>query len=204
MDAQKCLAMLRDIRDVAFATVDQNGLPQVRMIDVMLADEQAVYFCTARGKAFYTELMRDGHVAVTGMNQKYQMIRLNGIAERLDAQTSWIDRIFEANPSMNEVYPGPSRYVLEAFRIGNGQVEFFDLGVSPIERAAFAFGGGKAGSKGFFITEACIRCGKCAAACPQKCIEEGAPYRIRQEHCLHCGLCAELCPKKCIIKENQD
>lgn len=203
MNAQNCLAMLRGIRDAAFATVDENGLPQVRMIDVMLAEQQALYFCTARGKAFYRELRRDGHVAVTGMNEKYQMVRLNGIAERLDEQTSWIDRIFKANPSMNEVYPGDSRYVLEAFCIRAGQVEFFDLGVSPIERALFPFGGARAEPKGFFITEACIGCGKCAAACPQKCIAAGSPYRIEQAHCLHCGLCAELCPSACIIKEQR-
>ena len=27
--------------------------------------------------------------------------------------------------------------------------------------------------------------------CPQKCIEKGTPFVIRQEHCLHCGNCYE-------------
>ena len=59
--------------------------------------------------------MRDGNVAVTGMNREYQMIRLSGKARRLDDQKLWIDRIFAENPSMNSVYPGDSRYVLEPF-----------------------------------------------------------------------------------------
>lgn len=36
MDVQECLCMLRDMKDVAFATVDEDGLPQSRIIDVML------------------------------------------------------------------------------------------------------------------------------------------------------------------------
>ena len=74
-----------------------------------------VYFCTARDKDFYAQLMRDGNVAVTGMNREYQMIRLSGKAHRLDDQKLWIDRIFAENPSMNSVYPDDSRYVLEPF-----------------------------------------------------------------------------------------
>lgn len=37
MKAQDCLRILRDVKDVAFATVDEKGLPQIRIIDVMLA-----------------------------------------------------------------------------------------------------------------------------------------------------------------------
>lgn len=190
--------MLREIRDAAFATVDEHGMPQVRMIDVMLVEPERLYFCTARGKEFYRQLLQNRHVAVTGMNPAYQMVRLTGTAKRLSGQREWIDRIFAENPSMNEVYPGGSRYVLEAFCIGEGQVEFFDLGVSPIVRHCFSFGGADPRRSGFLITDACISCGKCQKGCPQHCIVPGSPYVINQEHCLHCGLCAENCPVHCI------
>lgn len=36
MNAQGCLQILRDVKDVAFATVDSIGLPQIRIIDVMI------------------------------------------------------------------------------------------------------------------------------------------------------------------------
>ena len=113
MNAQDCLQILRQIKDVAFATVDENGLPQVRIIDVMLVEEGRLYFCTARGKDFFRQLETNGQAAVTGMNEKYQIVRLTGRAHRLSEQKQWIDRIFEQNPSMNAVYPGDSRYVLE-------------------------------------------------------------------------------------------
>lgn len=200
MNAQKCLQILREIRDVAFATVDDNGLPQIRIIDVMLAENEKIYFCTARGKDFYKQLMKNGQVAITGMNKEYQMIRLNGKAYKLSEHKKWIDRIFEENPSMNTVYPGDSRYVLEAFCIDNGDIEFFDLGQSPIVRESFKLKNSIVEGKGFEITDKCIKCGKCERLCPQKCIKD---FSINQTHCLHCGLCYEECPVNAIKRKGE-
>ena len=55
--------------------------------------------------------------------------------------------------------------------------------------------------KGYYITESCIGCGTCMKHCPQKCIEKGTPFVIRQEHCLHCGNCYENCPVKAVIRK---
>ena len=198
MNVQRCLEILREIKDVAFATVDSKGLPQIRIIDVMIVEDEKLYFCTSRGKEFYRQLTENGQVAITGMNKEFQMVRLNGKAVKLTAHKEWIDRIFEDNPSMNAVYPDESRYVLEAFCIGNGEVEFFDLGKEPIVRENFSFGNSKLTEAGFFITDACINCGKCERLCPQKCIKN---FRINQSHCLHCGLCFEECPVEAIKRK---
>ena len=56
MNAQECLHILREIKDVSFATVDEKGFPQVRIIDVMLIENNKLYFCSARGKDFYKQL----------------------------------------------------------------------------------------------------------------------------------------------------
>ena len=117
MNVQRCLDILREIKDVAFATVDENGFPQIRIIDVMIVENEKLYFCTARGKDFYHQIITNGQVAITGMNKEFQMVRLNGKAKKLEENRKWIDRIFEENPSMNAVYPDESRYVLEAFCI---------------------------------------------------------------------------------------
>ena len=61
MNAQDCLQILREIKDVAFATVDEHGWPQIRIIDVMLVEAEKLYFCTARGKEFYEQLTAYGN-----------------------------------------------------------------------------------------------------------------------------------------------
>ena len=203
MNAQRCLEILREIKDVAFATVDENGLPQIRIIDVMIVENEKLYFCTARGKDFHRQLTENGQVAITGMNREFQMIRLSGKAEKLEEHKYWIDRIFDENPSMNAVYIGESRYILDAFCVANANIEFFDLGKEPIVRESFAIGNNKAQKKGFEISDSCIGCGKCKRLCPQQCISEGKPFEISQNHCLHCGLCFENCPVKAITRRSE-
>lgn len=197
MNADKCLKILREIKDVAFATVDENGHPQVRIIDVMLVENEKLYFCTARGKKFYNQIIENDHVAITGMNKDFQMIRLNGKVKKMEEQEKWLDRIFEENPSMNAIYPGKRRCILDVFCIDNGVIEFFDLGKEPIYRENFVIGKATVKESGFFITDACIQCGRCERICPQSCIVD---YQINPNHCLHCGLCFEKCPVHAIVK----
>jgi uncharacterized pyridoxamine 5'-phosphate oxidase family protein/NAD-dependent dihydropyrimidine dehydrogenase PreA subunit len=184
--------------------VDEKGLPHVRIIDVMLVKEEKLYFCTARGKDFYRQLTETHHTEITGLNREYQMVRISGTVNRLTDQKKWIDRIFEVNPSMNDVYPGESRYILEPFCMEEGQIEFFDLGKSPIYRKSFAIGGAEVPQKGFEITDICIGCGKCKKSCPQQCILEGEPFAISQEHCLHCGSCYENCPVQAVQRRGEE
>lgn len=127
------------------------------------------------------------------------MIRLNGKVRK--ASQTMLEQVFHENPSMNGVYPGESRYILDVFCIEEGAGEAFDLSGHPIYREHFSFGNAQVSSKRFIINESCISCGRCKETCPQQCIDAGVPYAIRQENCLHCGLCFENCPVGAVKKQ---
>ena len=196
METKEYLNMMREIKDFAIATVDENGRPDVRIIDVMMVEENRLYFLTARGKNFYQQVLNQEFIAMRGLTKNWEMLSLRGRVKQVSQE--YLKPIFEANPSMNDVYPGESRNILEVFCLYEGQGEYFNLSQTPIFRETFFVGKPREQKKGFHITQGCIGCGACAQVCPQDCIDAGTPYRIRQENCLHCGLCAETCPATAI------
>ncbi|AMK16137.1 4Fe-4S binding protein [Methanobrevibacter olleyae] len=194
---EDCLKQIREVIDGILSTVDEEGNPQSRVIDIMLIDEETVYFLTARGKDVYKEIINHPQVSYLNLRAN-KSVRITGIAKKLDNQKEWIDKMFEENKYMNNVYPGDARYILEPFYIEKGEIEFFDLTQKPILREKFTIGNWEIKEKGFLISEECIECGTCQDLCPQKIIKEGSPFEIAQNHCLHCGLCYENCPSEAI------
>jgi uncharacterized pyridoxamine 5'-phosphate oxidase family protein len=198
MTVKDAFKIMRDIRETTLATVDDEGRPQARIIETMYADERSIYFVTARGKEVYEQLEKSHLAAMVGLSKDWISIRVSGMVEKLDDQHKWIDLCFVNNPSLEKIYPGHSRYILEVFRFVKGTVETFSVAQEPIERFVGTFGEHKLKLKGFYIHDECIECGLCLRNCPQNCIVAGTPYKIKQEHCLQCGLCEENCPVKTI------
>jgi uncharacterized pyridoxamine 5'-phosphate oxidase family protein len=194
--SKKALTLLREIKSVTFATVN-NGQPAARIIDVMLVEEDGLYFLTARGKAFYTQLETTRKIAICGMDKNYVSVRLVGDIKFCNSR-SIIDRIFEHNPMMNDLYPGEKGDILEGFHLYRGKGEIFDLSIEPPKRERFAFGGERVNPSGYRITVKCTACGLCLDACPVDVISEGDVYLIDGYHCLECGRCAEICPEDAI------
>ncbi len=192
----------KEIHSTAFATVDKNGLPQVRIIDIMLVDDDNLYFITAKGKEFYSQLEAQKFVAISGMtcgsgdSLTKKAISIRGKVKNVGQDL--LDRVFDENPYMKEIYPMDARHALEVFQLYEGQGEYFDLSSKPIFRDTFTLGKTKATKTAYVISEKCIGCGHCIKVCPQDCIYNGTPYYIREENCLHCGLCSEICPIKAI------
>lgn len=206
MTAAEVLNFLQqEIHTTVAATTDPDGRPVTCAIDMMDADEKGLYFLTAKGKGFYNRLQKNGYMALTGVKGRDTLscvaVSVRGKVKEIGEYL--LPRLFQKNPYMAEIYPTPeSRRALTVFQLYAGHGEWFDLSKNPIERFSFSFGQEKAGTEGYFITDACVGCHTCETVCPQNCIDFTViPAAIHQTHCLHCGNCMEVCPQKAVTWE---
>ena len=191
--------LVENIHSAVVATVDKEGKPITRVIDIMLHDEKGIYFLTARGKAFYQQLMEQKYLSLSAVKGK-KAVSLKGWVRNIGKEK--LEEIFETNPYMKDLYPEGKRDPLEVFCLYEGEGEFFDISnPKHIERGQILIGNPNATTSGYFISTACKGCGLCASICPQNCIDTSkVPSVIKQDNCLFCGGCAEVCPEKAITR----
>ncbi len=191
--------LVEEIHSAAVATIGRDGHPQIRTIDMMLWDERGVYFLTAKGKAFYSQLKEQGFIALSAVKDK-KSVSLRGRIQNIGSEK--LDEIFEKNTYMQKIYPGDTRSALEVFRLYEAEGEYFDISdPSRVVRESIVIGQPKAVESGYFVGNNCIGCKLCYSVCPQKCIDiSGIPVVIDQNRCLRCGRCARICPKQTIEK----
>lgn len=189
--------LVEELHSATVATIGADGHPQARIIDMMLWDAQGVYFLTARGKAFYTQLMEQRYIALSATRDKLS-VSLRGRVRNIGSER--LDEIFEKNTYMQSIYPGSTRGALEVFCLYEAEGEYFDLrDPAHIVRDSITIGAPLYKPAGYYVGSGCIGCKLCYSVCPQKCIDISAkPVIIDQHHCLHCGRCAEICPKQTI------
>lgn len=200
MDVETCLKKLGYVGVLDFATVDEDGAPQVRNISAIHYEGMTLYFLTARGKSFARQLKADGRVQILGYTKYKETIRLSGRAVEVpeEERLHWRNVLYSEQPYLENVYPGETKNIDTIFRISDYTVEYFCLSTRPITREVFAVGNAAIKKKGYFISADCIGCGTCRTVCPQNCIEEGEPFRILENHCLQCGNCYENCPAEAV------
>ena len=191
--------LVENIHSTTVATIGSDGHPQTRVIDMMLYDENGVYFLTAKGKNFYDQLMDQQYIAVSATKDK-MAISLRGKIRNIGYEK--LNEIFEKNTYMQKIYPDETRSALQVFQLYEAQGEYFDISnPSNIVRKGILIGEAEAVKTGYFVGKECIGCKLCYSVCPQKCIDiSKKPVEIDQNHCLHCGRCAEICPKQTITK----
>ena len=195
--------LTHEIHSTIFATVDGNGEPHTCVIDIMLCDDNSIYFLTAIGKPFYDRLRNQNYVSITGMKggDTLSTVVVSIRGEIKELGNSLVSKVFEENKYMEKIYPKEnSRDILTVFQVYAGEGEYFDLRQQPPFRDNFTFGDWELKQSGYMIDNSCRQCGDCLISCPASCIETGKPFHIRVENCIHCGNCYVACKHSSIKK----
>ena len=157
--------LVEGIHSTTIATIGADGHPQTRVIDMMLYDERGVYFLTAKGKAFYAQLMEQGFIALSGTKDKISISLRGKIG---DIGSEKLDEIFEKNPYMQAIYPGDTRsQETPGYYVGEGCIGCkLCYSVCPQKCINIT-------KKPVAIDQHhCLHCGRCAETCPKQVIEK--------------------------------
>ena len=111
MNLEEVMRILQEQMKVAvFATVDENNKPHARHAHIRVATEQGVFFMTHPSTNFYSQLMTNQNVAITGMSEEgylIQVIRIEGKIRKVDK--SLLKDLLKDNPYVKHVYPDESK-----------------------------------------------------------------------------------------------
>ena len=194
------LEKLMEVKHSTISTIDFNGNPTSRIVDLMFREGDDIYILTCNVKPFYRQIKHNKNIAITVMTKDYLQVRVQGICEEVGEDI--LQKIVEKNPSIKEL--GLVRKDLNNmsyFCITKIRGEIFDLSGERVkaQRARFSYGNKMVNEAGCVITNRCINCGKCFEICPFKAITKGKKkYIISSNLCDECGLCYYICPVKAI------
>ena len=152
MDYLKLL--VDEIHSTTVATIGSDGHPQTRIIDMMYYDEEGVYFLTAKGKAFYDQLMEQQYVAIE-------------VFWLYEAQGEYFDISNPSNIVRDTITIGKTEAVQTGYFIGKECIgcklcysvcpqKCIDISSVPVT----------------INHNHCLHCGRCAEICPKQCIEK--------------------------------
>lgn len=134
--------LVEKMHTVVLATVDEENHPQTRAIEIMLNQDDKLYFLTATTKPLYEELIINPFISFTGIKGEDVMsskaITVSGIVRGVGQNL--LKEILIKNPYMEELYPTPEKKeTLRVFEMTHGRGQFFDLSAVPPVSVKFEF-----------------------------------------------------------------
>lgn len=118
-----------DMKVAVVSTVDENGQPHARHINMGVANEDGVFFMTNPKTNFYQQLQGNRKVAITGFNEEgylVQVIRITGTVREVGKEG--LEEVLKDNPYVERVYPEESdRNNVQVFHLYKGEGFYHSL-----------------------------------------------------------------------------
>lgn len=130
MQVNEILEILQnDMRVAIFATVDNQGKPHARPINIGVANEQGIFFMTSPKTDFYQQLQANQNIAITALKQDdylIQVIRIEGKVQEIGREK--LEEVLKDNPFVKHVYPNESDIAaVQVFHLYDGEGFYHSL-----------------------------------------------------------------------------
>ncbi|WP_372751832.1 pyridoxamine 5'-phosphate oxidase family protein [Labilibaculum sp.] len=129
------LKILNQHKDIALATVNDQGCPKVRIFQIMQLNDNDLFFSTAKNKEVYFQLRENPKVELVSWHNNVS-IRIAGTAS-FDVPKETQEKIFENSKTLHEIYQTCDNPNLTFFRITIEWAKLLDLNATPPRREFF-------------------------------------------------------------------
>lgn len=130
----------QDIKAMVFSTVDSEGNPHARYINVGVANESGIFFMTSKQTRFYQQLKENPKVAITAKSEDgylIQVVRIEGEARELGRDQ--LEEVLEGNEYVKYVYPTKEEQsTVQVFQVYKGKAFYQSL--TQGHKYTFSFG----------------------------------------------------------------
>ncbi|MDE5790348.1 MAG: pyridoxamine 5'-phosphate oxidase family protein [Muribaculaceae bacterium] len=123
---EKAFDFLRENKDVAFGTVENNR-PNLRVFQVMLIKGHTLYFATSPRKEVYRQLTENPAVEILGMKGNIS-VRMSGNI-KFDVPVDIQKEIYDTNAILSDLYP--SYDAMAYCRLDVKALDYYDLTPRP-------------------------------------------------------------------------
>lgn len=129
MNLEKIYGFLKQNRDIAFATVGDDGKPKIRVFQIMKIDEQKnnLYFATSPKKEVFVQLKSKPSAELLAMSGNIS-VRISGDAA-FNVPDKICREIYDTNPVLQRLYKDYQD--LSYFSIPIATLDYFDLTTTP-------------------------------------------------------------------------
>ena len=123
---EKAFDFLRENKDVAFGTVENNR-PNIRIFQVMLIKGHNLYFATSPKKQVYKQLLANPAIEILGMKANIS-VRMSGDVS-FDVPVEIQKEIYDTNSILSDLYPSYDAMVY--CRLEVKSIDYYDLTPRP-------------------------------------------------------------------------
>ena len=123
---EKAFDFLRENKDVAFGTVENNR-PNLRVFQVMLIKGHTLYFATSPRKEVYRQLTENPAVEILGMKGNIS-VRMSGDIQ-FDVPVDIQKEIYDTNAILSDLYPSYDAMVYCSLDVN--AIDYYDLTPRP-------------------------------------------------------------------------